>query len=76
MKPPSTSLLMQTVDSEAVWQIGYDAAGRVLYIRFSSGDLYGYADVPQDLFDRFVAAPSQGRFFQTEVEGIYRYEKF
>jgi hypothetical protein len=75
MRPPHSSLIMQTVDSEAVWQIGYDPAERVLYIRFSSGDLYGYEDVPEQLFTRFLAAPSQGRFFQAEIDGLYRYEK-
>jgi len=75
MRPPNSSLIMQTVDSEAVWQIGYDPSERVLYVRFSSGDLYGYEDVPEAIYAGFVAAPSQGRFFQTEIDGIYRYEK-
>jgi hypothetical protein len=66
---------MQTVDSEAVWQIGYARNERVLYVRFSSGDLYGYEAVPEDLFDRFRAADSQGRFFHAEIDGNYRYEK-
>lgn len=75
MRPPNSSLIMQTVDSEAVWQIGYDAAERVLYVRFSSGDLYGYEDVPEEMFASFRAAPSQGRFFMAEIDGVYRYEK-
>ena len=75
MKPPNTSLIMQTVDSEAVWQIGYEAAERVLYIRFSSGDLYGYEDVPPELYADFIDAPSQGRFFMAEIDGNYRFEK-
>jgi hypothetical protein len=71
--PPSS--LMHAVDSEAVWQIGYDAASSVLYIRFSSGDLYGYEEVPAEVFTRFTTAPSQGRFFHAEIDGNYRYEK-
>lgn len=74
MRPPPTSL-MQTVDSEAVWQIGYDPAERVLYIRFSSGDLYGYEEVPAEAYAEFLAAPSQGRFFHTDIDGRYRYER-
>jgi hypothetical protein len=75
MRPPHSNLIMQTVDSEAVWQIGHDPKERVLYVRFSSGDIYGYEDVSEELFSRFKAAPSQGRFFQTEIDGAYRYEK-
>ncbi len=75
MRPPNSSLIMRTADSEAVWQIGYDPAEQALYIRFSSGDLYGYEAVPEAVYASFAAAPSQGRFFQTEIEGIYRYEK-
>jgi hypothetical protein len=75
MRQPHSSLIMQTVDSEAVWQIGYDPKESLLYIRFSSGDLYGYEDVPAELYADFLAAPSQGRFFHAEIDGNYRYEK-
>jgi len=74
MQPPRPGL-MKTYDSEAVWQAGYDASARVLYVRFSEGDLYAYNEVPPEIFQAFEAAPSKGRAFNETVYGIYPYEK-
>ena len=42
---------------------GYDSATRVLEIEFATGAIYHYFDVPLDLYQELLVAPSQGRLF-------------
>jgi hypothetical protein len=38
-----------------------------LVIFFKSGGVYGYANVPRDIFEGFRAAPSKGQYFQASI---------
>ena len=64
---------MPHVQSEAVAAIEYDAPSRTLFVRFTSGEWYGYSDVPQQVHDAFEAADSKGRFFQDHIRDRYAY---
>jgi hypothetical protein len=65
------SWAMPHVTSEAIAQIEYDAASRTLFVRFTSGEWYGYAGVPASVHRAFVAAESHGRFFHDHILGRY-----
>jgi hypothetical protein len=65
---------MPRVQSEAVAQIEYDASTRTLFVRFTSGEWYGYFSVPADVAADFEAAESHGRFFQDHIRGRYTYD--
>lgn len=45
----------------------YDAAARVLTVRFVSGRAYRYRDVPPEIVTAFRAAPSKGVFFNAHI---------
>jgi len=62
------------VQSEAVAQIEYDASTRALFVQFTSGEWYGYLDVPADVHVGFEAAESYGRFFQDHIRDRYAYK--
>ena len=64
---------MVAVASSAIAAIGHDPASRTLFVRFQSGETYGYLDVPAAVFDAFLAAPSKGAFFQAQVDPVFRY---
>lgn len=59
--------------SEAVAQIEYDAPTRTLFVRFVSGEWYGYLDVPARVHAAFLASDSKGRFFQDRIRDRYAY---
>lgn len=65
---------MVHVSSEAVAQIEYDASSRTLFVRFTSGEWYGYLEVPAPVHAAFVAAESKGRFFQERIRDRYAYK--
>ena len=63
------------MQSRAIAAVGYDDARGALLVRFVSGEVYVYFEVPADLPDRFMAAESKGRFFQAQVLGRFACER-
>lgn len=63
------------VDSSNVEAVGYDETEMQLHVQFLSGSLYVYFDVPKEVFDDFMAAPSKGSFLNRVIKGVYHYEK-
>ena len=49
----------------------YDETRRVLRVTFTSGEVYDYADVPPEVAAGLKAAPSQGRFFGSDIRDHY-----
>jgi hypothetical protein len=45
-----TLIRLIPVDSDALTAIGYDAATRTLRLRFETGGLYDYFDVPSEVY--------------------------
>jgi len=66
---------MLYVDSSNVEAIGYDDATQELHVRFVSGTSYIYRDVPRQLFDDLMQAPSKGSFLNRQLKGVYQYVK-
>lgn len=63
------------VDSSNIEAIGYDIETSELHIQFTSGRYYIYHDVPSEIFNEMICAPSKGSFFNREVKGIYQFTK-
>jgi hypothetical protein len=60
------------VSSTNIRSIGYDEGSQTLEVEFTSGGIYDYAAVPKNVYQRFMAAPSKGRFFDSSVKDKYR----
>lgn len=63
------------VDSSNIEAIGYDEDAQELHVQFLSGGYYVYYEVPRQIFDDLLMAPSKGSFLNREVKNIYRYAK-
>lgn len=61
-----------TPTSSNIAHLKYDPATAVLTIEFRSGKTYSYADVPYDIVNAFISAPSAGRFFNSTIKGVYK----
>ncbi|MGA2070622.1 MAG: KTSC domain-containing protein [Sedimentisphaerales bacterium] len=67
---------MTYVQSSNVEQVGYDVDNMELYVKFkSSGTIYVYQNVPQEVFTMLMAAPSIGSFINREVKDRYSFRK-
>jgi hypothetical protein len=60
-------LYVDLFDSRAIAMFAYDLDAHRLLIRFKSGDMYAYQNVPREIFERFRQAPSKGQFYRSAV---------
>ena len=60
---------MIPVSSSDIASIGYD--GSTLHIRFHSGGLYAYYNVPASIYNGLMSAGSHGRYFHAHIRGRY-----
>lgn len=51
--------------------IGYKSHDHLL-IKFNSGGLYAYLDVPKAKFELMLKADSKGKFFNTEIKNKFK----
>jgi len=58
--------------SSVIGLIDYDTAARELDVTFRSGKAYRYFNVPPDIYAAFVAAASQGAFFNAHIRDAFR----
>jgi hypothetical protein len=71
-----TVFSMVPVVSSQIAAVGYDKDSQKLRVEFlKNGSLYQYDDVPEEVFNNLVAAPSVGGYFGTAVKGVYSYER-
>jgi len=65
-------ITMQPVESSQLKEVGYEPETQTLAIRFNSksgqGSLYHYANVPQEVYDDFMAAESAGSYFHRNIK--------
>ena len=63
------------MSSNAVADIGYDRARERLTVRFTTGRVYEYVDVPAEVAASFQSAFSKGTFFNTYIRDRYDFRE-
>jgi hypothetical protein len=53
----------------------YDASTRTLLVKYVSGMMYRYKDVPAEVYSEMRAAFSKGQFLNRFIKGKYAFEK-
>jgi len=66
---------MTAVDSSNLESVGYDEANRELYVRFLDNQTYVYSEVPPQLYEELLQAPSKGSFLNRAIKGAYIYRQ-
>src|SRR4051794_25008857 len=62
------------VESGLFSAAAYRTSARQLYLRFQDGKIYRFLDCPLTVYDEFMAAASQGRYFSKQVRNRFRSE--
>ena len=65
----------ESVLSTNLRSVGYDRDTQTLEVEFQSGSIYQYYDVPEDIHDELMRAPSKGRFLNTDIKNVYPYSR-
>jgi hypothetical protein len=66
---------MVKVNSSTISEIGYDAQRSVMIVKFKTGAVYEYLEVPQSIYDFVINADSVGKALNAEVKGVYEYQQ-
>jgi hypothetical protein len=61
--------------SSVIGSYSYDPESADLTIRYVSGLVYCYRQVPQKVFKEFKASLVKGRYLNYHIKGKYAYEK-
>ncbi len=74
---PNPVINYQPADSSQISAFGYDAAQRVLGIKFkgSGGSTYHYFEVPPEVLAGLQAAESVGKYFGAHIKGKFLFER-
>ena len=64
---------MVPVVSSQLAAVGYDPEKKQLRVEFVNGNVYDYSQVPQDIYEQLVNAPSVGQFFNGNVKWNFPY---
>lgn len=64
---------MTAVTSSNIESIGH--CGQHLCVKFKSGGVHRFHDVPSDLFDKMQGAESIGKFFHAHIRGQFESKK-
>lgn len=62
-------------NSTNVKEIKYSQERMIMQVTFTSGSTYQYFDVPTEVWDRALKAPSIGSFINSEIKGVYKYSQ-
>jgi len=66
----------QRVSSSNVASVGYDPDTQTLEVEFNSGSIYEYYNVPKDVHEGLMNAPSHGQYLNARIKkGGYKYKQ-
>lgn len=65
----------QPVTSSNIKSVGHDDLNAVLEVEFNTGRVYRYSGVSRFVFNDFLGAPSKGRYFHSQIKGVFEYEE-
>lgn len=60
------------VKSSNLKSVVYDPKTQALEVHFKSGDTYLYANVPRQVHEALLSAPSKGKFLRSAIAGKFR----
>lgn len=74
---------MYKVNSSNIEEVGLEVSegllaeeGKIfgdMTVKFKSGNTYKYEKVPDEVYQAFLASESKGKFFETEIKGVYKF---
>lgn len=65
---------MINVQSSNLKRVGYDEQRKILKIEFHNGT-YVYFNVPKQVFESLLKAPSKGEYHADFIKNVYQYQK-
>ena len=64
-------IVHETPTSSNIAKIVYDEENSSMDIFFKSGRTYRYEQIPYEVWNAFVEAPSAGKFYSSSIKGTF-----
>ena len=61
----------QPISSSNIVSAGYDAVTQTLELEFKGGIVWQYPSVPEYMWFEFLGAPSQGKYFLSQIRPMF-----
>ena len=61
----------KNIDGSNIKSAGFDPMTSTLFVQFKGVKIYSYGGVESGVYDDFMAAPSKGSFFKSNISGKY-----
>ncbi|HEY6111919.1 MAG TPA: KTSC domain-containing protein [Chthoniobacterales bacterium] len=71
-KPITSHIPRERVESNAIAEIGYSKRRHWLEIKFASGSIYRYVDLPVSVYRDLMAAESKTGYYARYIKNNYR----
>ena len=55
--------------------VKYEGKTRTMILRFDTGSVYAYRDVPRQVYDDFTRIVNHGEYFNRHIRKQYRFER-
>ena len=65
----------QPVSSSNIASIGYDERTQTLEVEFLDDSVYQYFNLPTNIYEALMAAPSHGVFLNANIKDQFAYER-
>jgi len=65
---------MPAVESSVFVRVAYSERAQKLFVTFRETGSYTYFDVPRDVYDGLMAAPSKGTYFNERIRDRYDFK--
>ncbi len=62
-------------DSSMINRVEFTPVNQTLYIIFNNNTVYGFEEVPPEVFDALCKAPSAGIFFNKQIKDRYSFTR-
>ena len=62
---------MPAIQSTMLASADYDPTSQTLEVTFRSGETWTYSSVPESEYDGLMGAHSPGRYFLSNIRGVY-----
>jgi hypothetical protein len=63
---------MQSVDSSAILEIGYDECAQQMKIKFKQGKVYNFCQTPKHIFQGLLESSSKGTYYNNHIRDNYQ----
>lgn len=67
-------LNLKDVQSSNIEKIGYNEEFKNLYIKYKSGRVYAFENVPKELYESLDKAESKGSFMNSNIKNKFNYK--